>query len=89
MQLNERIQRYLDKCPPAVSGQHGHDATFKVAVTLVWGFGLQPDLALEYLRLYNAGCQPPWSEAELTHKIQSALGVKCTKPIGYLRCYRQ
>jgi len=33
--LQTRIERYVDACPGAVSGQRGHDATFKVACALV------------------------------------------------------
>jgi hypothetical protein len=87
--LDRRIRRYLAKCPPAVSGERGHDQTFKVAVALVWGFALRPEDALFYLRLYSAACEPPWSEHELAHKIESALQVEQFKPVGYLRCYRK
>jgi hypothetical protein len=38
MPLHERIQRYIDACPPAISGQSGHDQTFRVACILVQGF---------------------------------------------------
>jgi|ERR1700730_4482282 hypothetical protein len=94
--IDPRIRKYLRRCPPAVSGQHGHDQTFKVAVALVWGFALHRDAALEYLRTYNQRCQPPWSEAELEHKIDSAISTVNrewtanevdAKPPGYLICY--
>jgi hypothetical protein len=94
--VDSRVRKYLAKCEPAVSGQHGHDATFKVAVTLVWGFALRRDAALEHLRAYNKRCQPPWSEAELEHKIDSAISAVNrqwaidelnTKPPGHLICY--
>jgi hypothetical protein len=93
--IRDRVHKYLAKCPPAVSGQRGHDHTFKVAVSLVWGFCLPRDEALDYLRDYNARCLPQWTEAELAHKIDSAIadcnqkwksGVQI-KPPGYLRCY--
>jgi hypothetical protein len=58
--------------PPAVSGQGGHNATFRVACVLVIGFGLSVSEALPILRDYNLGCRPPWSEAELLHKLQDA-----------------
>ena len=88
LSLDTRIQRYLAKCPPAVSGEHGHDQTFKVASALVWGFALSREAALHYLEVYNTGCQPPWTLAELGHKIDSALRSPSSKPVGYLRCYR-
>jgi hypothetical protein len=94
--IDPRIRKYLKRCPPAVSGQHGHDQTFKVAIALVWGFALRREVALAHLRAYNQTCQPPWSEAELEHKIDSAISVANhqwrvdelnTKPAGYLICY--
>src|SRR5213593_387696 len=36
----ERAHRYLAKCPPAITGNGGHNATFHVAAALVHGFGL-------------------------------------------------
>jgi hypothetical protein len=38
--LERRIVAYLAECPPAVSGQRGHDQTFAVARAVVWGFGV-------------------------------------------------
>jgi len=32
--LSTRIERYVDKCPPAVSHNYGHTTTFKVAIAL-------------------------------------------------------
>ena len=29
------VHKYLAHCPPAISGQHGHDQTLKVAVALL------------------------------------------------------
>jgi hypothetical protein len=84
--LDRRIRCYLNRCPPAVSGHYGHAQTFKVACALVWGFALPRDTALHYLEIYNACCEPPWSPAELAHKIDSALQAPCSKPVGYLRC---
>lgn len=86
--LETRIERYLDKCPPAIAGQHGHDQTFKVACALVWGFALSRETALRYLEFYNTRCEPPWSAPELAHKIDSALQAPPhSKPVGYLRCF--
>jgi hypothetical protein len=82
--LSERIHRYLDVCPPAISGQHGHDRTFAIACALINGFGLAEEVALRHLELYNRTCEPPWSHTELRHKIRSALGSKHLKPRGHL-----
>ncbi len=84
MDLNERICRYLSACPPSISGSSGHNQTFTVACALVNGFGLPEGEALNYLRLYNDRCQPPWSENELTHKITSANNAQHSKPRGHL-----
>ncbi|MDP0497953.1 MAG: hypothetical protein Q7Q73_17260 [Verrucomicrobiota bacterium JB024] len=79
-----QARRYLEKCPPATSGQGGHNQTFKVACALVHGFALEREEALELLRGYNHRCQPPWSEKELAHKIDDAMKVESTHPSGYL-----
>ena len=86
MSFRERIERYVDAMPSAVSGEHGHTATFLVAVALVRGFDLGPDVALQFLRRYNQRCQPPWSERELRHKLQSADSFQSRngKARGYL-----
>jgi hypothetical protein len=69
----ERAKRYVAKCPPAISGQGGHDATLFVACRLIKGFGLSPDEALSLLlHEYNPRCVPPWSEKELRHKVEDA-----------------
>src|SRR6516165_1826223 len=73
MTLQERIQKYLDRCEPAVSGTHGHDATFRVTCALIHGFGLDPETAFGLLKdFYNPRCEPPWSDTELGHKVRDA-----------------
>jgi hypothetical protein len=84
MEILERARRYVAKCPPAVSGQEGHNTTFKVTCTLVHGFALAEGEALLVLREWNQSCQPPWSEAELRHKVTSAAHAKSSKPPGWL-----
>ena len=80
----ERARRYIARCPVAVTGQRGHDATFHVAAVLWNGFGLTEADTLMVLREWNCGCQPPWSEAELIHKVKSAAGARHSDPRGYL-----
>ena len=41
MSGDERVRRYLEATPPAVSGQHGHDTTF---ATLCRLFEVFPEL---------------------------------------------
>jgi hypothetical protein len=80
----ERAWRYIAKCPLSISGQGGHAAAFHVAAVLVHGFGLGEGDGLMLLREWNRGCVPPWSEAELVHKIRSAMAAKHQEPHGYL-----
>jgi hypothetical protein len=82
--LRERIERYIDACPPAISGQNGHDQTFRLACILVQGFDLSPDDAFSFLSRYNQRCEPPWSERELWHKLADADRAKGFKLRGYL-----
>src|SRR5689334_7908045 len=80
----ERTRRYIAKCPPAISGQGGHDATFHVGAVLVWGFALAEREALMLIKEWNRNCVPQWSEPELVHKVHSALGAPHKEPRGYL-----
>ena len=80
----ERARRYIAKCAPAISGQGGHGATFHVAAVLAHGFALAESDALMLLREWNLGCQPPWSERELRHKIASAVTAEHAEARGYL-----
>lgn len=67
-----RAREYLAKIDPAISGQHGHDITYRAACTLVIDFDLSIDEARPLLAEFNERCQPPWTEAELDHKLESA-----------------
>ena len=80
----ERARRYISKCPGAISGQGGHDATFHVAASLVHGFALGEGDALALLTDWNRLCVPPWSERELRHKIESATKASHSGPRGWL-----
>jgi hypothetical protein len=68
----ERARRYVAKIPGAVSGEHGHNRTFRVACALVLGFDLLPADALPVLAEWNRTCDPPWTHAELMHKLDGA-----------------
>lgn len=82
--LTERALAYVRRAEPAVSGQAGHAATMKVARTLVSGFCLPVDDVLRLLHEYNSRCLPPWSEAELAHKLRSALATPSPHPPGWM-----
>ena len=83
--LDKRIRGYIATIPAAVSGQGGHDATFKVACVLIQGWALSVDEARPYLQAYNALCKPPWSDKELEHKLSDAVKAPLNRPYGVLR----
>lgn len=66
-----RAMAYLDAIPPALSGSGGHNAALRAACECV-RFGLTDGEMLEAMQHYNTRCQPPWSQKELAHKIDSA-----------------
>jgi hypothetical protein len=83
--VRARAIAYLKKCPPAVSGQGGHNQTFEVARAIVYGFGLGAQAGFNILwEHFNPRCAPPWSEAELRHKCEDADSQPFDKPRGYL-----
>lgn len=84
MNQPDRARAYLARVPVAIAGSGGHNATFHAACVLANGFGLPSAEALPLLMEWNAGCQPPWSEAELRHKLASAEKAHHAKPRGYL-----
>jgi hypothetical protein len=83
--VGRRVLGYLARCEPAVSGSGGHDKAFGVACGVGPGFGLSPEQAYAVLAAeYNPRCVPPWSEAELRHKVDDAYRVNEHR-IGWLR----
>jgi hypothetical protein len=85
MDIESRALRYALTLPPSEAGQHGHDAAFRVAMALVWGFSLDREAALGVMRLWNQErATPPWSESELVHKIESAGAAGSKYGRGYL-----
>lgn len=79
----ERARRYARHVDPAVSGQSGHDHTYRVACTVARGFALSEPEAISVLSEWNARCEPPWSSGDLRRKIQQALACG-TDSTGYL-----
>lgn len=68
----KRCLAYLDAMPEAISGQGGHDRTFNAACEC-YRFRLDDAQARQALDHYNATkCQPPWTDADLVHKLESA-----------------
>lgn len=68
----ERARRYIAAIPPAVAGNGGDAATFRVCCRLVRGFALEDDDALKVLADWNRACAPPWSIEELRAKLRGA-----------------
>jgi len=85
MEITARARLYIERMDPAIAGSGGHDRTFAVAAVLLHGFGFDRGTALALLSEWNGThCQPPWSDRELIHKIDSAMGRPSEKPLGYL-----
>ncbi len=80
----KRASAYLEKLDPAIAGSGGHDTTWEAACAMVRGFGLSEGEAYGLLASeYNDRCRPPWSEADLRHKVSGAAGDS-SRPWGYL-----
>jgi hypothetical protein len=65
--LIERGRKYAETCPPAISGEHGHDAAWLNIIKIIRGLGLTEDEGMEALADWNARCIPSWSDKELRH----------------------
>jgi hypothetical protein len=85
LSLEELARLYVAKIPGAVAGSGGHNQTFTVACALVKGFDMAPDQARALMAEYNARCEPPWTAAELEHKLNSADRSRDDQPRGWLR----
>lgn len=70
--IERRARAYLLSIPPAISGQSGHNQTFRAACVLVLGFGLSVERAFPLLAEWNAGCEPPWNDKDLWKKLADA-----------------
>ena len=57
----------------AISGQRGHDRTFRVACVRVLKFALSFEQAWPLFKEWNRTCEPEWSDSELRHKLEDAL----------------
>lgn len=68
----EQAARYAAGVPGAVQGAGGDTHTYVLACRLVRGFNLGDEEALDILRVWNQGCTPSWSDAELAAKIRHA-----------------
>lgn len=80
--VDKRARAYLEKLPPAISGENGHNKLFDAALCLRIGFELDYAISLEILKEYNTRCVPPWKEEDLIRKIHEVENSKL--PRGYL-----
>jgi hypothetical protein len=74
--MARRAAAYVATIEGAVSGQGGHNKTFRVCCKLTHspprGFGLSAEQAWPILLAFNARCSPEWSVRELRHKLDDA-----------------
>lgn len=68
-----RCMSYLEKCPDAISGNGGHNATLRAACEC-FRFGLDDVAAMRVMTWFNGlkTGKDRWSEKELNHKLESA-----------------
>ena len=86
----ERADAYMGRVPgtsEVADKGKCHNKTLTAARYLVYGFDLSVAEALPLFRYWNCKCSPPWSEAELLHKLEDAdkLPDKQGRARGYLR----
>lgn len=67
-----RARAWVDREPAAVQGQDGSGQTMRVAATVLRGYSLTRAVARDILTAYSSRCVPPWSAAEIEHKIDDA-----------------
>ena len=80
-----RICKYLAKIPGAIQGQDGSGALYNAARIVAHDFDQPIEVAIDVLETeYNPRCSPPWSEAEIRHKVTDALTKPHDKPRGHL-----
>ena len=78
-------RRFLqEKIGPAIAGQGGQTRTFVAALRLVEGFALPLHLARQLLDEWNLTCVPPWTAAELAHKLADANNARSPEKTGEL-----
>jgi len=81
----ERAEKWFAKASGTRTGDGGcHNGTFATIERGIRGFDLTPEQAFPIVMRWNLeNCVPPWSDAEIHHKIESGLRDGDT-PIGEL-----
>lgn len=72
LDIIRRAEAYLAAAGPAVEGQGGDKHTFRLACTLVIGFGLTAAEAIGPFLRWNDTCLPPWQRKDLERKLALA-----------------
>lgn len=73
MDIESRIEKYVQTFPPAVSGSGGQKVLWNCAVKLIVGFDLTEEQAAGFLLAgWNERCDPPWTEKEILHTCENA-----------------
>ena len=82
---SDRVKRaaaYVAKMEPAIMFADGSGKLWNVARKLIKDFGLSRGEAESIiLREYNPRCQPPWSKAEIDHKLDDAEKAHTANPV--------
>lgn len=71
-QFMAQALQYVKTCEPAITGNNGHNTTFKVVCRLFKDFRCNYDWCWKMMTVYNDRCDPPWNESDLRHKIDDA-----------------
>jgi hypothetical protein len=80
----ERARRHLMTLPASVEGDHGHNALFRAATAMAWGFDLAEAEAMTLMQEYNTRAVPPWNVADLARKLHEAYTQPHREPRGWL-----
>jgi hypothetical protein len=81
----DKIRRYIDQAPEAISGQGGHSTTLRVARSLYNGFGLPCDQVFDWLKVYNQRLADKWTNRQLMHKAEAAAAGTYDKHRGWMK----
>jgi hypothetical protein len=82
--IPDRARKYIRHIT-AQSGAGGHNSTYQVAAILLHGFCLPMEDAFSVIWDWNAtNASPPWSEADLRHKLESFNPSGAKEAAGYL-----
>lgn len=78
--LNDALAA-LSRVGPAIEG-HGGDAKTYIAAAIGRDYGIEPDVWLNCLRVWNQDCVPSWSDSDLRFKIANAYRY-ANRPAGW------